>query len=144
MASALNTAGGPVTGADLKPGKWLIWLGPCASLLCMAHCLAMPTLLLMAPKAFGYLPYNGLHELEVLFWIFAVDMGTLTLRQSDVAQPAIYGFLAIALIAPFVFFLSHFHFYYVLAAMAVYQFVLVLFRHYQRRKQRPACCTHEH
>ncbi len=130
-----------------KPG-WQKWLGPCASLVCLVHCFSLPFVLLMAPGLLQVIPYQFLHELELVFWILAVELGVFTLVKASVPLGWIRLFAALSLVAPLGTFLyqplvTHLTF----IAMALLQFVLVFVVHARAHgaQEAPLCCEgHEH
>jgi hypothetical protein len=127
---------------------WQKWLGPCASLVCLVHCFSLPFILLMAPGLLQVIPYQFLHELELVFWILAVELGVFTLAKASVPQGWMRLFVGLSLVAPVGTFLyqplvTHLTF----VSMALLQFVLVFVVHAraQGAKEAPLCCEgHEH
>lgn len=131
-----------------KGFSWQRWAGPCASLVCLVHCFTLPFILLMAPGILHVIPYQFLHELELVFWILAVELGIFTLNKASVPPSSQRSFIALAAIAPIGIFggstlVTHTTF----ALMALTQFALVFIVHARahRPEEAPICCEgHEH
>jgi hypothetical protein len=127
---------------------WQKWLGPCASLLCLVHCFTLPLILLLAPGVLHVIPYQFLHELELVFWILAVELGVFTLAKASVSWSWIRGFVLLSLVAPLGTFLmqplvTHATF----VVMALLQFALVFLVHVRAHSEEslPLCCEgHDH
>ncbi len=121
-------------------------MGPCASVLCVVHCFSLPLLLLLAPGVFHVVPYQFLHELEIVFWILAVELGFYTLTQASISPFWRKIFVALSLLAPVGMLLGSPNFTHaVFIAMALMQFTLVILSHLHRNRPVPQCCEgHEH
>ncbi|MEO5668457.1 MAG: hypothetical protein ABIR96_10385 [Bdellovibrionota bacterium] len=127
---------------------WQKWLGPCASLLCLVHCFSLPFILLLAPGLLQIVPYNFLHDFELVFWILAVELGIFTLAKAAVPVAWQRAFVVLSILAPIGTFMysplvTHLTF----VAMAVVQFTLVFIVHARAHggENAPVCCEgHEH
>jgi len=120
------------------------WLGACASFLCLIHCFSIPFILLIAPGIFRVVPFQFLHELELIFWIVALDLGLYSMKDASVSLGWRRAFFALAvLVPPTIYFGKPALTQSLLAAMALMQFVLVLWSHRRQSKQELECC-HDH
>jgi hypothetical protein len=112
------------------------------------HCFSLPFILLVTPGLLQVIPYQFLHELELIFWILAVELGIFTLVKASVPQRWLRIFVALSLIAPLgTFFYQPVVTHLTFVAMALLQFVLVFVVHAraQGAQDAPLCCEgHEH
>jgi|GEM_PF-6465772 len=131
-----------------SPSLWHKWLGPCASLVCLVHCFSLPFVLLLMPGLLHVLPYQFLHDLELIFWVLAIELGIFTLVKASVPLAWQRVFVGMSLLAPIgtLFYLptlTHLTF----VGMALLQFALVFLVHARARavEEAPLCCEgHEH
>jgi hypothetical protein len=107
--------------------------------------------LLLAPGIFHFLPWQFIHDLELIFWIVAVELGVFALRNASVSLKWQRVFFIIALSAPVAILMGVSWFARLsFVAMALFQFVLILRKHLQAQNspaplQHLECCeAHEH
>lgn len=119
------------------------WLGPCASFICFIHCFSLPFVLLFAPSLIRLVPYQFLHDIELIFWIVALDLGLFSMRKASVDLKWQRLFFGVACLAPFAIFMGKVYAtQFILGSMALIQFVLVYWSH-RNQKVTPECC-HDH
>lgn len=117
------------------------WLGPCVSFLCLIHCFSLPFILLLAPSLFHFVPFQFVHDLEVIFWILALDLGVYSMKQAAVSLRWQRIFVSISLLVPPTIITGSYRLTQVLLAlMAVMQFVLVFWKH-RSPQDEPECCN---
>lgn len=120
----------------------LHWIGPCASFLCLIHCLAMAIIAIVAPGILAVVPHS--ERLEIVIAAVAIASGLLSLRRLNAPAWAkrVFAFFAALTaggLAVGVHSASHFG----LFMMAMLQ-VGLLVRHTAASKREPACCAHGH
>jgi hypothetical protein len=119
------------------------WLGPCASVICLIHCFSIPFILLLAPSVFHFVPFQFLHELELIFWVVALDLGIYSMKQAAVPLRWQRAFVVLALLVPPTVITGPYYLTQaLLASMALMQFVLVFMIHRDPQED-PECC-HDH
>jgi hypothetical protein len=131
----------PTTASRAKSLKALVaWAGPCASFLCLIHCIAMGFVAVLAPSFLTVLPHDAWVEVAVL--VIAVVSGFFSLRRLNAAPALKNAFNVFAVMSSLALVIhSHPLFHGGLVAMSAFQ-VYLLGRHSMARKA--PCCDLEH
>jgi hypothetical protein len=124
---------------------WSSWIGPCASFLCLVHCIGLGVLAVAAPGLARFLPHSEF--LDWIVWLTVFVSGAASLRRLSagrnfwIALNSLSGVTLLALL-----FERHDVAHVTTLALACVQLPLLVrhFKGHGRSTPPPTCCEHEH
>ncbi len=120
--------------------KMAAWLGPCASLLCLVHCVGFALLAVLAPSFSSFLPHTEWMDWGV-FTTVALS-GAYALRNFRAGRIAWSLFAALALVGLGLLVAeAHGWGHFVVVALSLIQ-IPFIFKHFSERRK-PPCCEHD-
>jgi len=126
-----------------KNAHWSSWLGPCASFLCLVHCVGLGILAIAAPGIASLLPHT--EWLDPLVFATVFVSGSLSLRHLLASRSYWIVLWILSAITLTALILERHGFAHVTTLLMACVQIPLLGRHFRiKPAEHPACCEQEH